>query len=165
MLINIKDAIGKQKKILENVQKEIYEIFTGLTEFFEIKKILQKVSIDTLELIGQGASAKVYKLNNDKIIKVFSPNTPFDYVIKNENNITRNAFLVGVPTTIAYDIVKVGDCYDSIYENLNAQDLIKIIEEDKEHIIDYIKSFTKLMKKIYSIDVDQNKFYDIKRSL
>ena len=93
---------------------------TGLTEFFEIKKILQKVSIDTLELIGQVASAKVYKLNNDKIIKVFNPNMPFDYVIKNVYNIIRNAFLVAVPTTIAYDIVKVGDCYDSIYENLNA---------------------------------------------
>ena len=166
LLMDLKNLYGKQTKIkLENVSKEVYEILetTGLTEYFEIKKSLREVSIDNLKLIGQGANSKVYKLDNDKVIKVFNPKTLFDLVIKNENNITRNAFLCGVPTTIAYDIVKVGDCYGSIYEYLEAKDLIKIMEEDKEHLVNYIKDFTKLMKKMHTIEVDKNKFYDLKR--
>ena len=75
----------------------------------------------------------------------------------------KNAFISGVPTAIPYDIVRVGECYGTVYEMLDAKDLVSVIAEDKEHLDDYINGFAKTIKKMHTVEVDSEKFTDINK--
>ena len=104
-----------------NVSPEIYEIFevTGFTDLLEVKKKMREVSVEGCEELGSGANGTVYRLTKEEMIKVFRPGMTIDE-IEAEREASRNAFLLGVPCAIAFDTVKVGDCYGTIYEMLNA---------------------------------------------
>ena len=56
-----------------NVNKDVYDIFevTGFSDILKIRRKMREVSVEGLEMIGMGATAKVYRLDQDKIIKVF----------------------------------------------------------------------------------------------
>ena len=63
-----------QKEIyIENVSNEIYDIFevTGFTDIFKVQKRLREISVENCEVIGEGANGKVYRLDDETIIKVF----------------------------------------------------------------------------------------------
>lgn len=147
-----------------NVSSDIYEIFdtTGFTELMDVRKAYRKISIEGLKQIGEGATAKVYRLDRDTIVKVFSPNVSPD-IIKRENEHSRNAFVIGIPTAISFDIVRVGDSYGTVYELLDAEDLLTVLENDKEHIREYIIKLAETMKKMNSVEVDPQKFTPAKQ--
>ena len=108
---------------VKNVSSEVYEIFemTGFSELFDVQKALRTVSVEGLEMIGRGATATVYRLDREMVLKVFNPNTSLD-IIRKENELCKNAFISGIPTAISYDVVQAGDCYGAVYELLNAED-------------------------------------------
>lgn len=147
-----------------NVSRDVYDILetTGFTELFHVKKAFRHMSVDGLEIIGNGLTGDVYRVDNETIIKVFRENVDFDRLIAKENEKARNAFVVGVPTAIPYDIVRVGNCYGTVYELLEAKELTNVIREDKEHLYDYIVSFAKAVKDIHTIHVDTGKFTSVK---
>ena len=144
---------------IKNVSPAVYEILevTGFTELFTVQKALRKMSIDGLSVIGKGATGSVYRLDPETVIKVFRPEAKLE-IIKMENERSRNAFLNGIPTAIAYDIVKVGDCYGSVYELLEAEDFLSVLKSDKEHLGEHIKLFAQAMRKMHQTEVDPKRF-------
>lgn len=146
-----------------NVSPEVYEIFsmTGFTEIMKIEKAYRNLSIDGCEVIGQGANGKVYRLDADTIIKVYmDPNSLDD--IHRERELARKAFVLGIPTAIPYDVVKVSDKYGSVFELLNAQSFSKLIAAHPEDIMKYIKLYVELLKKIHSTEVKPGDLPDIR---
>lgn len=162
-LLNLINMSGKSVAII-NVSPSVYEIFemTGFTELMEVHKSLREISIEGLPLIGEGATSKVYRLEKDIIVKVFNKTVVPD-MIKKEMEHSKYAFLSGVPTAITYDIVKVGDCYGSVFELLDAKDFLDVIRNDKEHMDDYIRRFALSVRKMNSIEVDTGRFLPIKQ--
>ena len=146
--------------IVMNVSREIYEIFetTGFTELLDVRKALRKVSTEGMQLIGSGVTGDVYRMDEETVIKVFRPNINYDMLISKENIKARNAFIAGVPTAIPYDVVRVGDCYGTVYEMLDAKDLVTVIAEDKEHLDDHIRRFAATVKEMHGIKVDKERF-------
>ena len=142
-----------------NVSPEVYDILdmTGFTELLEVHKALRQLSVEGLPVIGAGATAKVYRIDRETVVKVFNPNTSVE-IIRQENERGRNAFLNGIPTAIAYDMVKVGDCYGSVYELLDAQDFLTILENDKAHLVEHIAHFAHAIKAMHRVEVDPVKF-------
>ncbi|MBQ0037641.1 MAG: anti-sigma factor antagonist [Clostridiales bacterium] len=133
-----------------NASAEVYDIFdmTGFTEMMEIEKAYRKLSVDGCEVVGQGANGKVYRLDPDTIIKVYlNPDSLPD--IHRERELARRAFVLGVPTAIPYDVVKVGDGYGSVFELLNARSLAKIIKAEPERVDECIDMSVDLLKKIH----------------
>ena len=116
-----------------NASPEVYEIFemTGFTEMMPVSRAYRRVSVDGCEVIGQGANGKVYRLDPETIIKVYlNPNSLPD--IHRERELARKAFVLGIPTAIPYDVVKVGDGYGSVFELLNAKSFGSLIAEHPE---------------------------------
>ena len=139
---------------LINASSEVYDIFdmTGFTEMIPVEKGYRKLSVEGCEVIGQGANGKVYRLDPDTIIKVyFDPDSLPD--IHRERELARRAFVLGVPTAIPYDVVKVGDSYGSVFELLNAMSFSKLIDTEPENRDKYIGMFVDLLKKIHATDV------------
>ena len=159
VLMKLRKQAGKPITV-ENVSREVYDIFetTGFTELLDVKKAYRRISIDGLEPIGAGATAKVYRLDKETIVKVFAPQIDFDRMIGREIKKARSAFVSGVPTAIPYDVVKVGECFGTVYELLNAKDLASVMLENLEHRDEYVRQFAKTMKGMHQIQVDPQRF-------
>lgn len=139
-----------------NASSDVYEIFdmTGFTEMIPIEKAYRKLSVEGCEVIGQGANGKVYRLDPDTIIKVYlNPDSLPD--IHRERELARRAFVLGIPTAIPYDVVKVGDGYGSVFELLNAKSFAKLIKAEPENLDKYVEMYVDLMKKIHSTTVKE----------
>ena len=137
-----------------NASSEVYDIFemTGFTELMTIQKAYRQISVEGAELIGQGATGKVYRTAPDTIVKVyFDSNSLSD--IEREIKMARRAFVLGIPTAIPFDIVKVGDSFGSVFEMLNADSFAKLVIRDPDNIDKYIKLSVELMKKIHHAQV------------
>ena len=137
VILRLKKAEPSLKVI--NVSADVYEIFdmTGFTEIITIEKAYRKLSVEGCEAIGKGANGTVYRLDPDTIIKVYH-NADALADIHRERELARRAFVLGIPTAIPYDVVKVGDTYGSVFELLNAKSFAKLIKAEAENIDQYV---------------------------
>ena len=148
-VLRVKKA-EKDMKIV-GVCAEVYEIFdmTGFTELMPIEKAYRRLSVEGCDIIGKGAKGTVYRYNADTILKVYkNPDSLPD--IKRERELARRAFVLGIPTAIPYDVVKVGEGYGSVFELLNAKSFASLIKAEPEHLDDYIELSVNLLRKIHS---------------
>ncbi|MCQ2409242.1 MAG: phosphotransferase [Clostridia bacterium] len=148
---------------LINASPDVYDIFdmTGFTEMIPVVKAYRKFSIDGCEVIGAGANGVVYRLNPDTIIKVYkNPDSLPD--IQRERELARKAFVLGIPTAIPYDVVKVGDKFGSVFELLNAQPFANLIAADMDRMDYYIDLYVELLKKIHSTQTKAGEMPDMK---
>ena len=139
---------------LINVSSDVYEIFdmTGFTEMITIEKAYRRLSIEGCEVIGEGSNGKVYRLDPDTIIKVYkNPDSLPD--IHRERELARKAFVMGIPTAIPYDVVKVGESFGSVFELLSAKSLSKILNAQPERFDECVDVFADLMKKIHETEL------------
>lgn len=146
------------RKAVKNVSVEetpnaIYDILemTGFTELMEVKKPYRSISVDGCELLGQGANGKVYRLDSETVVKVYK-NPDALPEINRERELARKAFVLGLPTAIPFDIVKVGNSFGSVFELLNARSMTKSIRSDPDHIDQYIDQYVELLSLIHSTE-------------
>ena len=92
------------------VSLEVYDIFsmTGFTNIMDIKKGLRRIYLSGAEVIGDGYFSTVYRIDKDTIIKVFNHTSDIEQ-IERELKLAKLAFVLGIPTAISFDIVKVDD--------------------------------------------------------
>lgn len=146
-----------------NVSPEVYEILdmTGFTEMLPVEKAYRRLSVEGCEVIGRGANGEVYRLDPDTIIKVYlNPDSLPD--IHRERELARRAFVLGIPTAIPYDVVKVGQGYGSVFELLNAKSLAKLILAEPDKLDQYVEMYVDLLKKIHSTEVKPGDMPDMK---
>ena len=146
-----------------NCSPETYEIFdmTGFTEMMEISKAYRKLSIDGCEVIGEGANGKVYRIDEDTVVKVYKNHDALAE-IKNERELARKAFVMGVPTAIPYDVVQVGDLYGSVFELLNAKSFAKLMAADPSQTDELAKQSVEILKTIHSTHLKPGELPDKK---
>ncbi len=140
---------------LVNVNTAVYEILemTGFTEMMTVQKAYRRLSVEGCEVIGQGSNGKVYRLDRDTIIKVyFNPDSLPD--IQRERALAHKAFVLGIPTAIPYDVVKVGNSYGSVFEMLNAQTFSQLISAEPARMGEYADMYVELLKTIHSTHVE-----------
>lgn len=146
-----------------NASSEVYDIFemTGFTEMIPIEKAYRRLSVEGCEVIGQGANGKVYRLDPDTIIKVYlNPDSLPD--IHRERELARKAFVMGIPTAIPYDVVKVGEGYGSVFELLSAKSFAKLLIADPSNLDMCVKLSVELLKKIHSTELKKGDMPDMK---
>lgn len=127
IILRLKKENNNTKVI--NCNSEIYDIFqtTGFTEMMEIEKAYRIIDITNCEMIGSGANGTVYRIDNDTIVKVYKNPNALDE-IRLERELARKAFVMGIPTAIPYDVVKVDNTYGSVFELLDAKSFNKLIK-------------------------------------
>lgn len=133
-----------------NAGSEVYEIFemTGFTEMMDISKAYKRMSVEGCEVVGEGANGKVYRIDRDTIVKVYLNPDSLDDIHK-ERALAKRAFVLGVPTAISYDVVRVGEGYGSVFELLNSKSLAKLIKAEPENLDKYVDEYVDLMKTIH----------------
>ena len=146
-----------------NVSTDVYDILemTGFTEMMDISKAYRTVSVEGCEVIGEGAKGKVYRIDGDNVVKTYK-NADALAEIQHEREVARLALVLGVPTAISYDVVRVGDSYGSVFELLNAKSFSKIIANEPERFDWCVSEYVKMLKKIHGITVPEGKLPHIK---
>ena len=149
VILRLKKANAATRII--NAGSEVYEIFdmTGFTEMMDISKAYRELSVDGCEVIGEGANGKVYRIDADTIVKVYKNRDALEE-IHNERELARKAFVMGVPTAIPYDVVKVGDLYGSVFELLNAKSFAKLMIAHPEQTEQYAKESVEILKTMHN---------------
>ena len=149
VLLKLTKAVGDVT--VNNVSSEVYEIFevTGFTEILNVKKAMRKVSVKGLEKIGEGGNGIVYRLDDDKIIKVSKETGNLD-ALQNELDTSKQAFLSGLPAAIVYDVVETEDGYGQIYEMLNASMMSAVVRENPQDVGKYAREFASLAQQLHS---------------
>lgn len=146
-----------------NASAEVYEILdmTGFTEMLPVEKAMRKLCVDGCDIIGKGAKGTVYRYNGDTIVKVYKSVDNLED-IQNERRLAKRAFVLGIPTAISYDIVKVGDKFGSVFELLDAKSYSEMITSDEANKDKYIIEYAALLKKIHETEVSPDDMPDIK---
>ena len=132
-----------------NASLEVYDVFqmTGFTSMLNISKALRKIDINGAEVIGDGFFSTVYRLDKDTIVKVFN-RTSDPEQIERELRLAKEAFILGVPTAISFDIVKAGDKLGVVFEMLDCMSLKTAVLTDTNRYPEYLKKYADLLKKI-----------------
>ena len=161
VILRLKKALAKTNII--NCNSEVYDIFdmTGFTEMMDISKAYREISVDGCEVIGEGANGKVYRIDPDTIVKVYKNHDALEE-IHNERELARKAFVMGVPTAIPYDVVKVGEYYGSVFELLSAKSFAKLLIESPEKTEEYAKESVEILKTMHSTVLKKGELPDKK---
>ena len=120
-----------------NVSSEVYEIFemTGFTEMMTVERAYRMISVEGCEVIGEGYNGRVYRIGQDSVVKVYKrADADTLAAIRHEREVARLALILGVPTAISYDVVRVGDSYGSVFELLDAHSFAAILAEEPERL-------------------------------
>ena len=132
---------------VNNVSSEVYEIFdvTGFTEILNVRKAFREIDINGKEKIGQGGNGTVYRLDDERIVKVYRKEHNLEF-IEREQQYAKSAFVSGIPSVITFDIVKVGECYGVVFEAMNSDTLSHAIVTEPEKKDEYIMKYVQLAK-------------------
>ena len=135
------------------VNSEIYEILemTGFTEMMQVDKALKNIDVSGKKIIGKGANGVIYRIDNDTIVKVYNEADTLDH-IKAEHDMSRTAFILGIPTAIPFGIVKVGKRYGSIFELINAKTFAELLQEDPSQIEFVAEQTVELAKTLHETE-------------
>ena len=147
-----------------NVSLYVYDVLetTGFTEIMTVEKAYRVVSVDGCEEIGRGSNGTIYRLNRDMVVKVYR-NADALEDIRHEREVARLALILGIPTAISYDVVRVGDSYGSVFELLNARSFSEIIAQEPDKIDWCVNEYVSMLKKIHSTTVPEGKLPDMKK--
>ena len=136
---------------------------TGFTSMMSIKKALRKIDLTGAEIIGDGFFSTVYRLNKDTIVKVFN-RTSDPEQIERELRLAKEAFVLGVPTAISFDVVKVGNKMGVCFEMLDCMSLKTAVLTQKGKYKEYLEKYAALLKKINTTECFNPLIPDIKEN-
>ena len=148
-----------------NVNADVYGILdmTGFTDIMPVEKAYRVVSVEGAEEIGRGANGTIYRIDKDNVVKVYNnPEALAD--IQHEREVAKLALILGIPTAISYDVVRVGDSYGSVFELLNASSFAKILAREPEKLDWCVEEYVKMLKLIHSTVVPAGKLPDMKKT-
>ena len=96
-------------------------------------------------MLGAGGEGAVYRISPDELVKVnYRPDSREE--IDEELKKAKEAFIMGIPTAISFDI---SDCGEGrlgvIYETIKSRSLGEIVEDEPEHMTELMKKYVMLM--------------------
>ena len=161
--------ILKMKQTYNNVSVvetslEVYDIFsmTGFTNIMEIKKGLRKVYLSGAEVIGTGYYSTVYRVDKDTIIKVFNRVSDTEQ-IERELKLAKEAFILGIPTAISFDIVRVDDGKLGVrFEMLDCESLKNMVLKYPDRMPEFLDKYAALLKQMNTTECSNPAIPDMK---
>ena len=157
---------GKEFRI-ENVSPSVYDVFemTGFSRIINIRKALRKINLEECERIGFGGNGAVYRVSEDEIVKVnYDPET-YEGLDK-ELTKAKEAFLLGIPTAISFDMVDCGDGKRGVvYETIKSRTLGETMQNEPGRMVDKIilyyegDTITKYTSKTIEINLEGQNAY------
>lgn len=145
-----------------NVSRDVYEIFdmTGFTQLLDVNKKIREISVEGCEIVGKGGNGTVYRLDEDKIVKLYHGQS-MD-LVQREQEFSRIAFINGIPSVIPYDVVKCGDDYGVVFEMVHSDTLGHAIAAHPEKMMEYVDQWVQLARILHSTHIEPGNMPNVK---
>ena len=121
---------------------------TGFTKLTRILRKPREISLDGCEVIGRGASATVYRMDEETVVKIFDPAIGLDCIEREREN-ARAAFVSGLPTAISFDTVHCSDGCGTVYELIDAVTLSRFMLDNPDKAPEYRAKYARVMKDMH----------------
>ena len=141
----------------------VYEVFqmTGFTNIMPVSKALVSIDVTGCEVIGEGYFSIVYRLDKDTIVKAYRRHTDIKEV-ERELGMAKKAFILGIPTAISYDIVRIKDKLGVRFEMLDSISLRDMFRDNPNDYDELLDKYVGLMKKINNTESDSTDLPNLK---
>lgn len=162
LLLNTQKKLGKRKITIRNVSREVYDIFdmTKFTELMNVERALREIDVAGAEVVGKGRSSTVYRIGAETIVKLYASGVPLAK-IKQEIDLAKKAFIVGIPTAISYDLVTADGAYGVVFEMLDNADTVgRTITAHPEQFDEIMDKFVAVYKTMHSTDIEEMGGFD-----
>ena len=155
-------AAGK-KFHLVNVSPEIEKILdtTGFSQLVRYTIARREIPFAGLELLSAGACGECYRLDRESVVKLYFAGMA-DEIVEREKKFAREAFILGVPTAISYEIVRCAGRLGVIYEMLDAKLFSRVILEDLNNLDAPARMLAEVAQTIHGIPGNRAVFPDAK---
>lgn len=165
-------VVLKYKKLfpclrLVNVQPDVYSVFelTGFSRIIDISRALRRIDLTGCPLMGEGGNGAVYRISDDEIVKVCKHASGNDSM-QRENEIAKEAFILGVPTAINFDLVDCGEGRRGVVmEALDSHSLGQYLMQHPEALDAMAEKYVELFRQTNAITTDSPLFRDNKEWL
>ena len=167
VLLKLKKDTKKQVHIF-NVSDAVYEIFdvTGFTDLLTVHRMPHEISIIGCKIVGRGTFGTVYRLDNDRIAKIFNTDRAVTLDrIEREKDLAREVFLQDIPTAISYDIVRAGSNYGIVFELLEAFSLQDYLMEHPDEEDAMTGKVADILQHLHHAEIEKYKLNDMKQML
>lgn len=168
VLLALKKKCGAKPFSILNCNDTVKNIFdvTGFSEIMDVRRAPREISVEGCDLIGAGACGECFRLDEETIIKLY-----YDRIskaeIEREKQLAKQAFVMGVPTAISYDIVTSKGRLGVVYEMIKSRTLGELVRNDPDNVDKYTDIYVDVCKSIHEI-VDEGhvlpSFKDINRA-
>ena len=123
-------------------------------------KSMREVSIEGCELLGKGGNGAVYRLDPETIVKVYFGVRNSPEKINQNREVTKKAFVAGVPTTIAFDMVRVGEDYGVVFEMIDARSMAQEISLHPEKTDEYANMIADTLIRMHGTEFEPGSLPD-----
>ena len=149
---------------VENVSPAVYSVFemTGFSRIIKIRKALRKIDLEKCEKIGFGGNGAVYRVSEDEIVKVnYNPATYA--ALDLELAKAKEAFLLGIPTAISFDLVDCGEGKRGVvYETIKSRTLGESIQSNPELMEELTERYVEQLNTLHAVHTDNPVFGNAK---
>ena len=122
------------------------------------------VRTDGLPVIASGVHGTVYLYDEERILKLYNPEVSREAVEK-ERTLAREAFIIGVPTSITFETAVCGDRYGIIFEKIRSDSLGHMIASRPEMTEQYAAQYAALVRTLHGIHTQRTVFPELKAEL
>ena len=124
----------------------------------------REVSVEGCKRIGHGAKGDVFRYNDELVIKVFNQNNTY-HDVEREIELSRQAFILGIPTAISFGIVSVKadgmDRYGAMYELVDSETVSQCIARAPGQVSAYANVMAQVARGIHGTEIiDEDVFPD-----
>ena len=154
LLIKLQKEASSPITICE-VSPEVYEIFdmTRLNKIMDIRKKMRQISLEGAVPIGRGRSSTAYRIDSETIVKLYVDGVSLEK-IQQELDFAKKAFVAGIPTAISYDVVRCGNSYGVVFEEISHADTVGgTITAHTDRFDAVVEKFVELYKKIHCTSI------------
>lgn len=108
-------------------------------------------------IIWQNPGSAVYELDAETAVELyFFPRSA--EAIEKEKATAKRAFEQGIPVMFSFDVVRCGDRYGIIYENLQSGTLDELIVRDPGHFDKFVGDFSRVVHRLNSVRVGPGEY-------
>lgn len=144
---------------LRNAHPDVYDVFemTGITAIMDVRRAPREISVDGLEVVGQGAQGTVYRMDDDKVVKLYGNNFSYDD-IERERQYARTALVAGIPTAIPFGTVRCGSRLGIVFEHAGEQSLARVYAQNPEKFDELTARYVQFVRDFHAADVPEGTF-------
>ena len=157
---------NKQNVKLTEVSSDVYGILeaTGFDTLLNAAKALRYVNTEKLEELGRGMYGSVYRLDDEKILKVFHGLQSRDRAEEILKTV-RTVFMSGIPTIIPYETVRTDAGIGMVFEKLGSKSMADLIHQNPGFVEEYSEKMVKLARIMATTEFEKDEIENRKDML